>query len=171
MVKTNNNPWISLAFGYIILFVFAILLNYFSFYDGSSNFFSWGPPVNILNKTIENQIEFYLFLSMFFIHQMTNTWISEVTYPWILNNIQDHKQEYMPEKMNKIKCLLLVNLNTIYSLLDIIFIVSSVSQISFMISLILSNMISVTIVNYKYLNGKKKYEIEIEGEEEEDSLV
>ena len=151
----NNtvSPVKSLLVGYLILGLFIYYLHCINYY-GQSDFVRWGPPVRVGGYEIKTQKEFYGLLAFFFVHQMSNTWISESVYPWILNSIQDHKAGELP--YNSItKSLLVVNFNTIYSIIDIFFIVSSVSQISFLLALVFANVISTTIVNYRYLREKK----------------
>ena len=147
-----TNPWVALLFGYTVLGFFIVVMYILGFYS-SSSFFRIGVPVTILNVTITEAWKFHLLLSTFFLHQLSNTWVSEVVYPWIINNVQDRKVGVLD--MNRFHALLLVNLNTIYSILDIVFIVTSVSQISFLFVLVLSNVISVSIVNWSYLKEKE----------------
>ena len=149
-----TSPAISLTGGYIYMCILGIILYNMGFYKNSS-FFSWGTPVILMGKKIEDDLTYYTILFMFFIHQIINNWINDVTYPWIINCIQDPKSKNT--LYSKSNSMILVNLFALYSEIDIIIIIAGVmSQISFFIAIIIANLISVSIINWQYIKNKHK---------------
>ena len=99
-------------------------------------------------------IFFYAILALFFVHQLINNWINDVTYPWIINCVQDPKNTHL--QYSKKMSLLIVNMFALYSELDmIVIIVGIMSQISFFVAIITANVISVTIINWQYIKKKE----------------
>jgi len=148
-----TSPAFVQSVGYVFLIIVGSVLHYTIDTDTSIHFFSWGVPVKIFNYTIQTNAEFYLLLSIFFIHELINAWVSQVVYPWIINNVQDSKCKNI--KYSNIVSLIIINANNIYGTLDIVFIISSInSQISFLLAIILAQTISSTIINYRYLLTK-----------------
>lgn len=146
------SPIVSLSAGYAFLGITITVLYSFGFYDDNS-FFNWGPPIKLINVTIESKARFYGILVVFFIHQLINSWVSEAVYPWIVNKIQDSKTKHL--EYSNSACLLIVNFHAVYSTLDMIFIVNgAISQISFLLMIILANIVSVTVINWSYLKKK-----------------
>ena len=147
-----TSPLVSIVTGYIYVMIMGIILYFLEIYDNSS-YFNWGPPLKIINKTIEQNETFYLLLVLTFFHQLINNWINEVTYPWIINCVQDPKNHNL-QYTNKVS-LFIVNLFAIYSEIDILVIIFGVmSQISFFVVIIMANIISVTIINRYYIKSK-----------------
>jgi hypothetical protein len=135
-----------------------VILYTTDFYKDNS-FFSWGPPVKFFNREIDTQTAFYSIHIIIFLHQLINNWVNDVVYPWIINSIQDPKNQKM--EYNKRVSLLILNLFNIYSEIDVIFILMGFnSQISFVITIILANIISSTYINNKYINVKESVELE-----------
>jgi hypothetical protein len=135
-----------------------VILYTTDFYKDNS-FFSWGPPVKFFNREIQTQITFYCIHIIIFLHQLINNWVNDVVYPWIINSIQDPKNQKM--EYNRYLSLLIINLFNIYSEIDVIFILMGFnSQISFVISIILANIISSTYINNKYIKVKETVELE-----------
>lgn len=146
------SPRGALTCGYLYLGIIGcILANLGLFADNS--FFTWGPPLTFISHRVESQLSFYAILLMFFGHQLINEWVSAVVYPWVLNEIQDRKNRvltYSPRMS-----LVILNFYTLYSQLDLIFIISSaVSQCSFMVALIAANFITTTVINRAYIEDK-----------------
>ena len=153
--KSLTSPAFVQSIGYIFLIIVVIILHTTINTTTSTHFFSWGVPVKIFNYTIKTDAEFYLLLSIFFIHEIINAWVSQVVYPWIINNVQDSKCKQI--KYSNIASLIIINANNIYGTLDIVFIISSInSQVSFLLAIILAQTISSTIINYRYLLAKTK---------------
>jgi len=139
--------------GYVFFVIVVCTLHYTIDTNDTNNFLSWGVPVKIFNYNIETNTEFYILLTIFFIHELINAWVSQVVYPWIINSVQDSKCKKI--KYSNITCLLIINANNIYGTLDIVFIISSInSQVSFLLAIILAQVISSTIINYRYLLAK-----------------
>lgn len=147
-----TSPAISLATGYAYILGLSVVLYFFGFYD-SSTFFTWGIPVNFMGITVTTYITYFTLLFLLFVHQLINNWINSSTYPWIINCVQDEKSTNL--LYSKRTSLLLVNLFDLYSELDVILIVSGVvSQITFVLVLILANLISTSLINWQYIKNK-----------------
>ena len=149
-----TSPLLSICVGYTYIFLLGINLYIMGFYNDST-FFKWGPPIDIMGKKIDDNITFYLLLTLFLVHQLINNWINDVTYPWIINCIQDPKTSNI-HYSNKLS-LIIVNMFALYSELDMLVIISGImTQISFFIVIILANIISVTVINWQYIKYKNK---------------
>jgi len=149
-----TSPAISITGGYIYVCVLGLFLYKMGFYENST-FFNWGIPLTLMGKKIEDNLTYYSILFMFFIHQIINNWINDVTYPWIINCIQDPKSKNTI--YSKTNSMILVNLFALYSEVDVILIIAGVmSQISFFIVIITANLISVSIINWQYIKNKEK---------------
>lgn len=146
------SPFLSLSVAYIFLVSIIISLYYVGFYQDNA-FFSWGPPLTYFGKRIDSWGNFNLILSIVFVHQLINNWVSEVVYPWIINNIQDPKSvrlQYGPRMS-----LILINLHAVYSQIDLLLLIGGLtSQISFTLIIMLANIITVSIINWKYISQK-----------------
>ena len=151
--KNNlTSPLLSICAGYLYIFILSSALYFFGFYQNSS-FFQWGPPLTLINKDIYDNFTFYTILLLFFVHQLINNWINDVTYPWIINCIQDPKNSQL--QYSKRMSLLIVNMFALYSELDmIVIIVGIMSQISFFVAIITANFISVSVINWQYIKKK-----------------
>lgn len=148
-----TSPLASVVMGYIYVMIMGISLYFLDVYDNSS-YFNWGPPLKIMNKTIEKNETFYLLLVLTFFHQLINNWVNEVTYPWIINCVQDPKNNNLQYTNNV--SLLIVNMFSVYSEVDVLIIILGVmSQFSFFIVIIMANIISVTIINRYYIKNKR----------------
>ena len=140
----------TLGFGYLFFCIGLLaILGYFNF----GKFFAWGPPVSLLGFTLNSQGEFYFFWFFYFFHELINAWINQVVYPWIMNTVQDPKT--LKVSHSTPTCLFLVSANSVYGTLDIVFIVSSIaSQFSFVLALILAQVIAVVVITpFSLKNG------------------
>jgi hypothetical protein len=92
---------------------------------------------------------------MIFFHQLVNNWVNTVVYPWIINNIQDPKAKEMPYSMTS--SLLLINFFDLYSEFDVMLILMGfTSQISFILTVTMANIITSTIINRRYILDKQR---------------
>lgn len=147
-----TSPHVAIGIAYTYVCVIIIVLYFTGFYENST-FFAWGPPFKFFNKNIESQTTFYLILSMIFGHQLINVMVNNTVYPWIINSIQDHKNTEM--EYNRVISLLIINLFNTYSEIDVVFIlIGFTSQISFVLIVILANVISSTLINDRYIRAK-----------------
>jgi hypothetical protein len=147
-----TSPVVVLSCGYVLLIIISISSRYIGLYT-DNEFFQWGPPITIINFKITSDAGFWVLWFVYFIHQLMNTWVSEVVYPWIINEVQDPKANSL--RYSRVGSIMLVNLHAIYSTLDMIFIVNgAISQVSLLAAIIFSNVICVTIVNWRYLSKK-----------------
>ena len=148
-----TSPLISICTGYVYIVGLAIILHLLGFYQ-NSEFFRWGTPVKLMGMTIDDDRTYYGLLALFFVHQLINNWVNDVTYPWIINCVQDPKSDNLV--YSRKTSMLIVNMFALYSELDMVFIISGVmSQISFFVAIILANMVSVTVINWQYIRSKK----------------
>lgn len=148
-----TSPLLSICIGYIYICILIFILYLLGIYKNST-FFKWGPPLQLLGYTVEDQLTFYAILVLFFIHQLINNWVNDVTYPWIINCVQDPKNSQL--QYSRKTSLLIVNMFAVYSEVDVLVLIAGVmSQISFFLVIILANMISITIINWQYIKNKK----------------
>ena len=147
-----TSPFYSLFIGYFYIIFTGIFLYYSHFFKNNS-FFSWGPPIDLFGNIIHSKVTFYTLLLLFFINQLFNKWINNIIQPWIINTVQNPK--CYKTGFSNFKTLTIVNMFSIYSQFNLLFIVSSAtSQISFFIAIILANLISTTFINYQHINNK-----------------
>ena len=153
MNKLNElfvSPLFVLSCSYMILFITIVSLYFMDLMiDGS--FFSWGPPINMFGVTIDSNLKFYGLMLIYFVHQLANNWSTNVVYPYIINNIQDSKSnDYI---YNKYIAITITVGFTIYSLLDIVFVINgSLTQVSFLIVIVIAEVIPSFCLNIKYIN-------------------
>jgi hypothetical protein len=120
-----------------------------------SNFFTWGTPVTFLNITITDNTTYYVMLTLFFLHKLVNNWVKYVVYPWIINCVQDPKSNNETLIYSKKMTLLIINMYTLYIELDMVLIVSGIiSQGSFVVMIVLANLISTNIINWNYIKSR-----------------
>ena len=147
-----TSPVLSLSCAYIYVVIVAIILSSLGFYKNNT-FFRWGTPVTFFGQDIVSDSSFYALLSMVFLHQLINNWVSTVVYPWIINQIQDYKTEQL--QYSKPFSLLLINLHALYSNLDLMFIINgALSQVSFFLMILIADLISASIINWQYIRIK-----------------
>jgi hypothetical protein len=153
-----TSPHISITAGYGYVLILGWALYYMGFYKDST-FFSFGVPITLMGKTINEPLTYYALLLLFFFHQLINNWINDAAYPWIINSVQDPKSKSL--EYTRRTSLLLVNLFALYSEIDVILIVAGVmSSISFFLVIILANLISTTLINWQYIRVKKEVNFE-----------
>ena len=144
-----SSPLISICAGYAYIGVLISILASTGMYK-LSTFFRWGTPVTFMGITIEDDKTYYFLLSFFFMHQLINNWINTVTYPWIINCVQDPKSKDL--LYSKRTTMVIVNMFALYSELDVVFLVSGImSQAAFFAMIILANLISTTLINWQYV--------------------
>jgi hypothetical protein len=149
-----TSPLLSICSGYLYIALLAILLAKMGLYEKSS-FFRWGTPVTFMSVTINDDSTYYTLLLLFFVHQLINNWINSVTYPWIINCVQDPKSDSLV--YSKKTTMLIVNMFALYSELDMILVVSGIiSQAAFFVMIILANLISTTVINWQYVRNREK---------------
>ena len=149
-----TSPVYCLGVGYLYIAIVAIAFYKLNFF-GNHSFFTWGPPLSLFGKIINDNSTFYIILSVYFFHQLINNWVNNVTYPWIINCVQDSK--CLNTGFSNPKTLFIVNLFAIYSNLDLLFIIGgATSQISFFLVIIIANIISTTLVNLHHIKIKDK---------------
>ena len=152
------SPIHSLGCGYIFTMIMIVALWRTGFYN-DSQYFQWGPPVTFFDHLIETDSTFYSLLLLVFFHQIITNWIYEVVYPWIINNVQNPRQETLD--YSKFTCLTIVNLHSLYNQIHLAFIVIGItSQLSFLIALILADFLSLSFINWSYVKDKKTMSLE-----------
>ena len=147
-----TSPIIAMCTAYAYLAVIGISLWATGFYKGN-NYFNWGPPIKLFSHDITTQRKFYAVHIMIFFHQLVNNWVNTVVYPWIINDIQDPKSKEMRYGMTP--SLLLINFFDLYSEFDVMLILMGfTSQISFIMTVTIANIITSTIINRRYILDK-----------------
>lgn len=148
-----TSPAVSMTVAYGYLTIIVGILFGINFYQGNL-FFRWGPPIMFFGAEITTPRGFYFLHVLIFFHQLVNNYVNTVVYPWIINVVQDPKNTYIDYPVWA--CVLLVNAFDIYSQVDTIFILMGfTSQISFVLNIIVANLITSTYINLKYLKQKK----------------
>jgi hypothetical protein len=146
-------PGISLAVGHIFLLFIIGLFYVFGFYD-QGDYFRWGPPIQIFSQVITKKSTFYTLWIVIFIHQLISNWVTETVFPWIINNIQNPSIRSV--EYSRFICLVIVNANSLYNQVHWAFIVSGLTaQVSFLLALVIADLISLTYINLQHLNRKK----------------
>jgi len=149
-----TSPLISICGGYVYIGILAIFMYAMGFYKNST-FFRWGTPVTFMGTTIHDDKTYYLILCMFFVHQFINNWVNDVTYPWMLNCVQDPKSKNLV--YSRKVSMIIVNMFALYSELDVMLIIAGVmSQFAFFVVLILANMAAVSVINWQYIKKKEE---------------
>lgn len=144
-----TSPLLAVCGGYLYITILSIVLYSSSFYENST-FFRWGVPIKFMGHDINESNTFNTLLFLFFVHQLINNWINDVTYPWIINCVQDPKSKSLV--YSKKTTMLIVNMFALYSELDVVLIISGImSQFSFFVMIILANMITTTFINWQYV--------------------
>lgn len=148
-----SSPLTSIFIAFMYILLISSIFGIDGFYKDNS-FFRWGTPITFFSKQITDQKVFYSLLLLMFFHQLVNNYVNTIVYPWILNSVQDHKclkVEYV-----KTTSLLIINLFDIYSELDVVLILAGFSsQVSFVLVIILANLITSTYFNYLHLEKKE----------------
>ena len=138
--------------GHVFMVVIIFTLYGLGVYE-NNNYFSWGPPIVFFTSEINSTVTFYIILLMIFVHQLITNWIYEVVYPWIINTIQNTKETEI--QYRKSTCLFIVNMNSLYGQIHLAFIISGItSQISFLMVLVLADLITLSYINWQYLKTK-----------------
>lgn len=154
MKRQLTSPVTAMSVAYVYIGLIATILWSTGFYKGN-NFFNWGPPINFFNHTVTSQNQFYAMHVLIFFHQLVNNWVNTVVYPWIINEIQDSKAKDL--RYGTTCSLLLINFFNLYSEIDVMVILMGfTSQISFLLTVTLANIISSTIVNHQHIIEKTK---------------
>ena len=147
-----TSPLLAMCSAYSYITIISIIMLSMGVYS-NSNFFSWGPPINFFGMKIVSQKTFYCFHIMIFFHQLINNWVNSVVYPWIINTIQDPKSKTIP--YNTFVSLMLINSFDLYSELDVMLIIMGfTTQISFIFTVTIANIITSTAINYRYIKDK-----------------
>ncbi len=150
--KQVVSPVTSLIGGYGCigcLFVYLYNQDYYT----DSTIFTWGVPTTFMGKSIENIYTYYTVLSLLFVHQLFNNWVSSVVYPWIINNVQNKDCNTL-EYSNTTSVIIIITFD-IYSELNMILLISGMSsQIGFFVSLLLADIVSSLFINIQYLRLK-----------------
>lgn len=147
-------PKTVIIFAYIYVVIVGIILYLCGFYENST-FFNWGPPIKFFGRDITTTETFYGLHVLIFLHQLINNWVNSVVYAWIINSVQDPKNTDM--EYSKSVSLLIINGFNIYSELDLVFIiVGFMSQISFVVTICIANIITSTYINNRYLSSKNR---------------
>jgi len=148
------NPQWAITGGVLEILLLVYLLRSWNIVE--SSFFRIGPPIQLFQYTIEDEKEYIGILFVFFVHQLVFTWLSEVVAPWILNEIQDPKCRTLT--FSKSQSILMMNLYYIYFTINSFLLVNiSLSQISFLVTILAADLIAVTVVNMHYVWNKKSF--------------
>ena len=153
--KGITSPLHSMLGGYVYIFLIGTILYLAGFYENST-FFSFGLPVTFMGKEINDYPTYIGLMLMLFFHQLVNNWVSSVTYPWIINCVQDPKSTEL--QYSRGTSMIIINLFAIYSELDVMLIIAGVvSQFVFFLILIAASLVSSTVINWQYVKHNRNY--------------
>jgi hypothetical protein len=144
-----TSPLISVCMGYVYMAIFAVFL-YVSGLYSNSTFFRWGPPIDFMGTTVNDDKTYYLLLTFFFIHQLINNLVNNVTYPWIITCVQNPTSKTLV--YSRTTSMIIVNMFALYSQLDVMLIIAGImSQLSFFVVLTIANVLAVSVINWTYI--------------------
>jgi hypothetical protein len=87
------------------------------------------------------------------VHQVVTNWVYEVTYPWIINTIQNPKNSTI--NYSKPICLTIINFNSLHNQIHLALIINGItSQASFLLSLVLADFLTLSYINWHYIKDK-----------------
>ena len=121
-----------------------------------ADFMHFGPSKNtkLMTMTIDTWNEWCLVAVASFASTCVNDFTGDSIVPWIQNTIQDHKTRYLP--YSKPTCFAIVQLWAIYCNIMSIFSVSLLmSQIDFLLILLVADLIVNTFTTFKFLRAKE----------------
>ena len=147
--NTSLTPLKVITISYTFITIFLIILFFFGFYE-NSKYFTWGIPVTLFHKEIDDNIEFYTLLFLFFVNKIMNTLITEVVYSWILNNIHDPKSNNTFYSKNI--SLSIILLNSLHLSINSMFSINGTNaQISFLIAESFGNLLVIFYINKRFI--------------------
>jgi hypothetical protein len=148
----KTSPLITISIAYVYVSLMAIILYTTGFYK-NNKFFTWGTPVVFFGQTIESERTFYGLHVLIFFHQIVNNCVNSIVYAWLINSVQDPKTKTL--EYSKPVSLIIVNMFNLYSEIDLVIIIGGfMSQISFVVTICLANIITSTYINNKYIDDK-----------------
>jgi hypothetical protein len=136
----------------LYLVIISILFKTLGFYTNST-FFSFTHNITFFSVTIDTYETYIAIHIIIFFHQLIQNLVNTVVYPWIINEVQNNNCKHLTYK--KCTTILIINAFDIYSELDMILILYGfTTQISFVINIILANVITTTITSINYIKNK-----------------
>jgi hypothetical protein len=145
----KNIIFISLLY----LIMVTIIFKFLGFYE-QSTFFSFNYKITFFNAKIDKYETYVAIHTIIFIHQTFLNLINTIVYPWIINEVQNKNCRTLSYK--PITTVIIVNAFDIYSQLDMVLILMGfTTQISFVINIIISNLITNTITTCNYVKNKR----------------
>ncbi len=155
--NTSLTPLKVITISYTFISFFLTILFFFGFYN-DSKYFTWGVPVTLFHKEINNYTEFYTLLFLFFINKIMNTLITEIVYSWILNNIHDPKSNNTFYSKNI--SLLIILLNSLHLSINSMFSIHGTNaQISFLLAESMGNLLVIFYINKKFIERIENYQL------------
>lgn len=141
-----------LAYAYIG--VIGVVFQFIDLYKGEDSYFRFGPPIVFFNKRITDERMYILIHVIVFIHQLVNNCVNSIVYPWIINTVQN--TVVVKTGYSDLVTILLVNAFDLYSELDTaLILIGFTSQVSFIFTFTLANLITSSVINWGYLRGKR----------------
>jgi len=114
------------------------------------DYFRVGVPVTLFQYEVTSNTEFLYILVVFFFHQTSYTWITETLNPWLLNEVQDHKCQTI--RYSKLTTLSVINIYQTYLTLNNILVLNiAFSQFTFLLVILLADLISNSTINLRYI--------------------
>jgi len=146
--KWFASPRFAITIGLLEIGVLVYVMAYLKVIEGQ--FFRFGPPIQLFQYTITGNKEFAGILLFLFIHQLVYTWLNEVVNPWMINEVQDPNVKRI--SFSKPQTIFFINMYYLYFALNGVLIVNvSLSQLSFLIVMVLADFVASTALNVHYI--------------------
>lgn len=143
------SPPLALGAGYAFLLVGGTVLAFMGFFQQNA-FLHTGPPVLVMGQQVDDWWTFCVLLVFMSAHQWINGWISDVVYPYLINEVQNvHCKE---QRYGRVASNTVSTLFNVYSNLDLLFIVNaSTAQWTFFVGIVCCNtLVKVWVVERYY---------------------
>lgn len=144
------SPPVALSSGYAFLVLGGGVLLLMGFFNDST-FLETGPPVRVMGKQVDDWPTFAVLLAFMGIHQLINGWISDVVYPYLVNEVQNVHCAHV--RYGRTASNVISTMFNVYSNLDLLFIVdASTSQWTYFTAVVLCNTaVKVWVVDRYYV--------------------
>ena len=152
------SPPVALGAGYAFLVGGSVVLALMGFFNQNA-FLQTGPPVQVMGQQVEDWWTFSVLLVFMSVHQWINGWISDVVYPYLVNEVQNvHCKE---ERYGRVGSNAISTAFNVYSNLDLLFIVNaSTTQWTFFVGIVLCNTLVKVWIVERYYQRRQALEIE-----------
>jgi hypothetical protein len=156
--EVTLSPPLALGTGYAFLVGGSVVLALMGFFNQNA-FLHTGPPVQVMGQQVDDWWTFSVLLVFMSVHQWINGWISDVVYPYLVNEVQNvHCKE---ERYGRVASNAISTAFNVYSNLDLLFIVNaSTAQWTFFVGIVLCNTLVKVWVVERYYQRRHALQVE-----------